>query len=219
MIHSPKRLLIFPLAAFQLFLTIGICSGANDRLSDAKDIQKSPDVSISDTFGLASSPAVVDKLMTAPLLMAQLWKVYDFRPQYQIRMNGEAIHVDDPTGITGDLYLVERTNTRRVYLGIGALNHALVPNFKGKMALVLTVNPDGSRSKMHADVFIRTNSRILGFLARTFISLVKARMMNRITLNAKDFSTLSSDISSAPARVAAKLRKEDGNSLLNLISR
>jgi hypothetical protein len=219
MTHTQKRSLVLLFAAFQILLTTRIYPEANDRLNDSKGIQKSPDVSISDTFGLASNPAVVDKLMTAPLLMAQLWKVYDFRPQYQIRMNGEAIHVDDPTGITGDLYLVERTNNRRVYLGIGALNHALVPAFKGKMALVLTISPDGSRSKMRADVFIRTNSRILGFLARTFVSLVKARMMNRMTLNAKDFSTLSSDMSSAPARVAAKLKKEDGAALLNLISR
>ena len=190
---------------------------ADKRLAQAQLIQKSADMSISGTFDLSCSPTIFEKLMAAPMLLARLYEVYGFSPHYKVRMQGNAIHVNDPTGIVGDLYLIEQTADRRVYLGIGALNHSLVPAFKGKMTLILTTYPKGSTLTTRVDVYIRTDSRTLGFLARTLFPLVKARVENRMTVNAHDIGTIIADVSAAPDRVAARLKKEDAATLLNLV--
>jgi hypothetical protein len=205
---------------FLLLLLIGqrVAAGG-DLQSQVQVLMKSPDASISGTYDLPARAPLVDGLLRAPLLVARLWEAYDFTPRYKVSMQGDAIHVDDPTGIQGNLYLVEQAPNRRVYYGTGALNHELVPAFRGRMALVLTMNPKGSGMSGRIDIYIRTESRFLGFFARTLFPLVRAHAEHRMNANVHDICTILNDVSTAPQQTAARLKnKEDAAALDKLIT-
>jgi len=177
---------------------------------------KAPDVTFSGTYDLPTRSDIFDKTLDAPMLLARLWEVYQFSPVYKARMQGEGIHVDDPTGISGDVFLVEHSPNRRVYLGIGALNHSLVPAFRGKMALVLSTVPKGSGLSARIDIFVRTDSRLLGLLTWAAAPLLRPRIENRVTVNAGNMGTILKDLSTEPQKAAALLSKEDAAALLKI---
>ena len=115
-------------------------------------------------------------------------------------------------------FLVEQSANRRVYFGIGAINHKLMPAFRGKLALVLTAAPKGSAVvNGRIDVYLRTDSRILGLLARTLFPLVKTRAEYRMTANATDIGTILKDLTNDPQKTAARLKKEDQAALLKIL--
>jgi len=177
---------------------------------------KAPDVTFSGTYDLPTRSDIFDKTLDAPMLLARLWEVYQFSPVYKARMQGEGIHVDDPTGISGDVFLVEHSPNRRVYLGIGALNHSLVPAFRGKMALVLSTVPKGSGLSARIDIFVRTDSRLLGLVTWAAAPLLRPRIENRVTVNAGNMGTILKDLSTEPQKAAALLSKEDAAALLKI---
>jgi len=204
---------------FLLLLLIGqrVAAGG-DLQSHIQVLLKSPDAFISGTYDFPARAPLIDSLLRAPLLVARLWEAYDFTPRYKVSMQGDAIHVDDPTGIQGNLYLVEQAPNRRVYYGTGALNHELVPAFRGRMALVLTMNPKGSGMSGRIDIYIRTESRFLGFFARTLFPLVRAHAEHRMNANVHDICTILNDVSTAPQQTAARLKnKDDAAALIKLI--
>jgi hypothetical protein len=103
-------------------------------------------------------------------------------------------------------------------VGIGNLNHKLVPSFKGKMALVLSTSPKGSGIAARVDLFIRTDSRTLGLLASALFPLVESRVQHRMTANAADLSTILAEVSADPQKAAGRLSKEDSAALQRLLS-
>jgi hypothetical protein len=124
--------------------------------------------------------------------------------------------VEDPTGIVGEMRLAQQGGNRWVYLGDGRLNHRLVPAFGGKMALVITTAPGGAGVSARVEAFIRTESRTLGFLSWTLSPLVRGRIENRATLNARDLGVILKDISSAPGQTASRLGGEDAAMLARM---
>jgi hypothetical protein len=150
-------------------------------------------------------------------MMAHLWDVYGFGPHYRVQMKGDAIHVDDPTGIQGDIYLVEQAPNRRVYYGTGALDHELVPAFRGRMALVLTTSPKGSGVTARVEVYIRAESRVLGLMARAVFPLVRSKAEHRVSTNAQDLSTILHDLSFAPKQTASKLKDKEDVAALDVL--
>jgi len=208
----------FVLALAMLVVLSGIIIAGSDIKSQVADLLKSPDASVSGTFQVPAKAVLIDNLLSSPITMARLWEAYDFTPRYKARLQGNAIHVDDPTGIQGDIYLVEQSPNRRVYYGTGALNHSLVPAFQGSMAIIVTLTPKGSTASAHLEVAIRTDSRILGVLARTLFPLFRSHAEHRMTANMQDLCTIFNDIATAPQQTAAKLKKEDAANLLRMVS-
>jgi hypothetical protein len=188
-----------------------------DLQAQAQLLMNSPDVAVSGTYELPTRYEVLDRMLRSPNLLAKLWEAYQFSPAYKARPVGEGIHIDDPTGIAGDVYLVEQTGNRRIYVGDGALNHNLVPAFRGKMAIVLTAVPRGPVVSARVDLYVRTDSRMLGFLARTLFPLLKARVDFRMTANAASFGAMLKDLSDEPKKAAALLQKEDAAVLLKIL--
>lgn len=185
--------------------------------AQAQLLMKSPDVTISGTYELPARPDILDRILRSPILLAKLWEAYQFPPAYKARLQGDGIHIDDPTGITGDIFLVEQTGNRRTYVGIGALNHRLVPAFQGKMAVVLSTIPKGTAVSARIDIYVRTDSRLLGFLAWTMFPLLRARVEYRINANITDIVTIMKDLSNEPQKVLALLKKEDAAALLRIM--
>lgn len=204
---------------FALFLVLqcGWAQGS-DLGVESQLLQSKPDMSVASDFQFSARPAVVDMFLENPMILARLWEAHGFTPRYKVRPQGNGIHVDDPTGIQGDVYPVERTGNRRVWVAFGSLNHALVPSLKGRMALVVTTEPKNSGVTLHVAVYIRTDSRALGFLASTLFPLVRARVEHRMTANAADIGTILAEVSADPQKAAARLSKEDAAAFRQVVT-
>jgi hypothetical protein len=192
-------------------------AASRELQAQAQLLMKSPDVTISGTYELPTRPDILDRILRSPIILAKLWDAYRFPPAYKARLQGDGIHIDDPTGITGDIFLVEEKGNRRIYVGIGALNHRLVPAFQGKMAVVLSTIPKGTAVSARIDIYVRTDSRVLGFLAWTMFPLLRARVENRINVNANDIATIMKDLTYEPQKTLALLKKEDAAALLKIM--
>lgn len=219
--RSPSKTMVQSrsLALVLILLSVVVRTGAAgaDLQAQAQLVMKSPDIRVSGTFELATRPELLDKMLDSPIILARLWEIYQFSPAYKVSLRGDGIHVEDPTGIAGDIFLVEKSGNRRVYLGIGALNHALVPAFRGKMALVLTSTPKGAGTSAHIDVYVRTDSRVIGFLAWTLGPLLRPRVENRMAVNADMIGTILKDLSAEPRKAAALLNTQDAAALLKIL--
>lgn len=194
-----------------------VARAAEDLKAQAQLLMKSPDVAISKTFETETRSEVIDSLLGSPMSFARLWEAYGFTPLYKMKMNGTAIHVDDPTGITGDLNQVEHVGSKTVFVGTGNLNHAYVPAFRGKMALVLTTTPKPTGVSTRVDVYIRTESRILGLVTWTLFPLVRSRAEHRVVANAADIGTILKDLAKEPQKTAGRLTKQDATALLKVM--
>lgn len=196
------------LFAFSLALQCGSAQGAGLWV-ESQLLQSKPDMTVASDFEFNARPAVVDVLLENPMILARFWEAHGFTPRYKARPQGNGIHVDDPTGIQGDVYLVERAGDRRVWVAFGSLNHSLVPSLEGRMALVVTTEPKDSGVTLHVAVYIRTDSRVLGFLASTLFPLVRVHVKHRMTANAADIGTILAEASADPQKAAARLSEED----------
>ena len=207
---------VFQTTLFTLLLIPCALARAVDLTSQAQAVLSAPDVSFSGTYDLPCRPAVLDSLLRHPILLGRLWTAYGFAPAYKVRAQGSGLHVEDPTGIVGEIVLAQQAGNRWVYLGDGMLNHRLVPSFRGKMALVITTTPKGAGVGAHVDVFVRTESRALGLLAWTLFPLVKGRIESRVTLNARDVGVILKDVSIAPQKIASRLAGDDAAAFVRL---
>lgn len=204
---------------FALFVALQ-CGWARgfDLGVESQLLQSKPDMSVTRDLQFSARPAVVDMFLENPMILARLWEAHGFSPRYKVRPQGSGIHVDDPTGIQGDVYPVEKAGNQRVWVAFGNLNHALVPSFQGRMALVVTTEPSGPGVTLHVALYIRTDSRALGFLASTLFPLVRARVEHRMTANAADFATILAEVSADPQKAAACLSKEDAAAIRHAVT-
>ena len=208
---------------FALFLlTAAMLPAAvnDDLLAQARLIMNSPDITLSGNYGFPTRPAIFETILRNPLVLLRLWETYPFYPRYKARpIKDSGIHVDDPTGISGDLFLVQESGNRRVYLAFGALNHRLVPAFRGKMAVVLNASTKESPVHARIDIYLRIDNRLLGFLTKPLFPLIRKVVSNRLGYNIADIGTILNDLSLRPQETAARLSEEDGALLLGLLSR
>lgn len=214
--HMSSRCRLFRAILFWLILIPCTFAWGVELPPQAQAILKSPDVSFSGTYDLPCRPAVLDGLLGNPILLGRLWTAYGFAPAYKVRQHGKGLYVEDPTGIAGELLLLQHSGNRRVYLGDGALNHDLVPAFGGKMLLVLTTAPKATAVSARVDVYVQARSRVVGFLTSPLFSLMKERIENRMTVNAQDISVILKDVCTAPKQTASRLKGDDAAALLKL---
>lgn len=210
------RTVLRTIGAALIFVLLPGGAGAADIKGDLQLLQSKPDVTLTGNFDFNARPDVVASLLKSPLLLARLWEAHDFTPRYKARMQGQAIHVDDPTGIQGDLYVAEAAANRTAFVGYGNLNHKLVPAFGGRMAIILNTAPKGPGMSAKIDLYIRTESRILGFLASSLFPLLRTRVEHRMNANAADIGTILAEVSSSASKAAARLKPPDSAALLQL---
>lgn len=105
----------------------------------------------------------------------------------------------------------------RIWQAWRNLNHSLVPAFTGKIALVLTTVPKGTSLNARIDVYVRTDSRILGLLTWSMGPLLKPRVENRMNVNAGNMGTIMKDLTTEPQKATTLLQKEDAAALLKLL--
>src|ERR1700694_3594316 len=98
-----------------------------NRASVAETVVASPDITYQIPFVINCSEATWRKVLDNPWLMGQLWNVYGYSPAYKVSTAGDGLHIDDPTGLVGDLWLVRNGLDERRYFATGRLNFRAVP--------------------------------------------------------------------------------------------
>jgi hypothetical protein len=207
------------LALIALAFTTRPVLAAQDLSSQAQLIIGSPDLALSGSYRLSTKAEVLDKMLDEPIQLMRLWKAYRFAPHYKARAIGlGGLHVDDPTGIAGEVFPAGISAGRRFYLANGAIAHRLVPPFKGRAVLVVATTPEGSTVGLRVDLYIRMESRFIGFLMKPFVPYLRTLALGRLESNLADMGTILGDLSTSPAEAAARLDPDDADALLELLA-
>jgi hypothetical protein len=200
-------------------LTIRPVVAAQDLSSQAQLIIGSPDLALSGSYELSTRAEVLDKILAEPIHLMRLWKAYHFAPHYEARPIGlDALHVDDPTGIAGDIFPSDLSAGRHIFVANGAIAHRLVPHFKGSAVVVVATASDGSTIGLHIDLYLRMENRFVGFLMKPFVPYLRTLVLRRLDSNLSDIGTILGDLSAQPAEVAARLSPDDSAALLELLA-
>ena len=210
----------FPNALLQLALWIcclGLLTAPTIHATDlavqtaldaqARKIIDKADITYRASFTWDCTASVWERILDRPLLMAALWTAYGFAPAYQVSARGDTLHVDDPTGLTGDALLFRRRWGERAYLIHGKLDHWAVPFFnKGTAVIVLKSRPEGDRITGDLRVYMRAGSTLGNLVLKVAKKLLYNHVDNRVTLNLQDTRKIVEAIDADPAQVAALLR-------------
>ena len=181
---------------------------AEDRAERAAAVRRAAAVSYSGRYEVPCLAAVLERAMDHPVLMGALWAAYGYAPAYRVSGLGEAgaAHVEDPTGIVGDLWLVEREKRYRVYLADGELDHWAVPALnRGTAVFEVRTAAKESGTEVDVAVFMEPESRIAGALLWLLSPVVEYHIENRISLNLEDAAKILEAIDRTPAAVADRL--------------
>jgi hypothetical protein len=136
-------------------------AGADDPQSQARQVVAGAAVSYRAAFSIACRPDIWTKVLDNPELLGRLWVARGYVPAYQVSVRGDAIHVDDPTGLAGDIFVIVKRPEERQYWGSGKITHAAVPFFNtGQMVVVLRARPEGPRMVGNVEVFVRGDSLV-----------------------------------------------------------
>lgn len=165
-------------------------------------------ITFSKEYQIKCPLAVVEKALDHPALMGALWDVYGYAPAYKITGLEQpgAVHIDDPTGIVGELWPYKRDGPRRIYIAQGKLDHWAVPSFNGGLAVFeLETTGKGDFTAIKVKVFIEPESGFAGALLSVLEPLVIKHVDNRVTLNLEDAAKIMEAISQEPEAVADRL--------------
>lgn len=210
--RSVLALIVFALAARPVI-------AAQDLPSQAQLIIGSPDLALSGSYQLSTRAEILDKMLGEPIHLMRLWKVYGFAPHYEARPIGlGGLHVDDPTGIAGEILPAGFSAGRHLYLANGAITHRLVPPFKGRAVLVVAATTEGSTVVLRIDLYIRMENRFVGFIMKPFVPYLRTLVLRRLDSNLADIGTILGELSARPADAAARLDPDDSAALLELLA-
>lgn len=164
-------------------------------------------IAFSKTYQVDCPLAVVEKALDHPALMGALWDIYGYAPAYKVKgLDNGAVHVDDPTGIVGELRPIKREGPRRIYLAHGELDHWAVPAFNSATAVfeIKTTGNDAGTA-LTVDVFIKPESSVTGALLAALEPLVLSHVDNRVSLNLEDAAKIMQAIERAPEAVVNRI--------------
>lgn len=181
-----------------------------DLPADVQALTERPDVSYSASFTWRCSPETWERILDQPLLMGQLWEAYRFLPAYRFSVRGDTLHVVDPTGLVGDVLLLNRSPGVRTWLVLGKLDHWAVPVLnEGKALFVLTSRPAPEGIAAELQVKVKAGSALGHLVLRLARPLLARHVENRLDRNLRDGRRLVETVESTPDSALRLLRGED----------
>jgi hypothetical protein len=197
-----------------LALTLGAVSAAAaknvSREELADHVRDGATVRVSESFALPCPSKTALASLRQPLVMAALWNSYGFAPAYQVTPGEEgAVHVVDPTGLTGDLWTLSAGPGHVVFLGAGTLTHWGIPGLRhGTAVFDVDLEARGDSTLMDVTVSLKPDVWLaragLWMLAPIAHGRIEKRMMN----NVRDAGVILADIVQKPDSVATRLSGE-----------
>jgi hypothetical protein len=208
-----KKAIPFSLISLVLLFP-GVLWG-EDLVSKTNHVREQASVIYKSQHKVACYRELVEAALLNPLVMGALWASYGYKPSY--RISGEKslgadgswpIHIEDPTGIVGNIWQIKAVNGRYTYLARGKLDHWAVPAFnEGTAVFDMEIISSGSTTQVKLDVFLMPESRFSEAVAWVLSPIIKARVENRVTLNLQDVSSILEDIAEEPEEVAKRLKQ------------
>lgn len=212
---SPRGYGQRPRSAYRLWsllvavVLLAASTGA-DPPAEVQALAERPDVSYSASFTWRCSPETWERILDQPLLMGQLWEAYRFLPAYRFSVRGDTLHVVDPTGLVGDVLLLNRSPGVRTWLVLGKLDHWAVPVLnEGKALFVLTSRPAPEGIAAELQVKVKAGSALGHLVLRLARPLLARHVENRLDRNLRDGRRLVETVESTPDSALRLLRGED----------
>lgn len=195
-----------------LCLLIAYLSGAaleDPRVKRANHIREHATITYTGDYVVASPMAVVKAALKKPLMMGALWTAYQYSPHYQtLPLEGPGTaHVIDPTGLVGDVWMVQEEGHRLVYLAEGTVDHWAVPVLnEGAAVFDVDLTATSGGTQVTVTVSMLPESRMARAVLWTLTPIVKARIKSRITHNFKDAARILKAIATTPDDVGGHLQ-------------
>ena len=211
LIRDKRRSRLFKYALL-LYLLVGLAAAtAQDRVSRAAQVRQEASISYTGRYTIACPASLVREALSRPALMGALWASYGYAPAYRVEAlaKPEAVHVQDPTGISGDMWLVSAKDRQHLYLAEGQIDHWAVPAMnKGTAVFAVETTERDSLTHVTVEVYLAPDSQIAGVLLGALSPVVKAHIANRVDLNFQDVARILEAIFATPKAVQARLNEK-----------
>jgi hypothetical protein len=163
-------------------------------------------ISLHISFSVDTPTVLWTHIEKQPVLFSTLWDSYGFHPPYRITQTGSALHIIDPTGMSGTLRLVGSAGETRVYIANGRLRGWGLPiNIRGRVLFVLTSMTRNGATKCRLDLYGEGTGSAADIVIKAFSPVLKHYVNRRINTNIRDAETLMHDIVRIPEHVRNRL--------------
>ena len=182
------------------------CQAGNDAMP-AGDLREKATVAYQVDFVIEAPIVVWNKMLDHLLLLGKLWNVYNFQPAYKIVAAQKGIRVIDPSGINGEMVLINASATNRTFHCRGSIDHWAVPSFISAEGVFVFryEEEDGQRIRGKFEVFLRGDNKIADFLLGLAAGKLKERLHSRFTLNLEDLKKIVFDLLHHPDQIRNRL--------------
>lgn len=182
------------------------CRAGNDAMPP-EDLREKATVVYQTDFVVDAPVVVWNKLLDHLVLMGKLWNLYNFQPAYEIVAAEKSVRVTDPSGINGEMGLIDASATSRTFHCRGSIDHWAVPSFISAEGLFIFryEEEEGQRIRGTFEVFLKGDNEIADFLLRLAAGKLKKRLHNRFTLNLEDMKKIVFNLLHHPDQIRSGL--------------
>ncbi len=160
-------------------------------------------------FRMEAQPAVWEEVIEHPYLFGRIWGQYGFLPRYRFSQNGPMLHIIDPTGIEGDLFLAGTNGPTRLYLGSGHMkNWGLPIGIEGRALFILTSTAGASYVSGRLRIYGEGTGSFADIIIRMCSPILKHYINRRLTANMRDTRVILSDIALQPEKIRTSLDED-----------
>lgn len=183
----------------------GIAWGAPDP-KQIDELLKNPTLVYEKPYTVATTEAIWVKVLENPLIIGSLWSAYNFQPAYQITSTPSGIHVVDPSGIIGDIGLIDSAGTSRRFYGHGSVNHWMIPSFFSARGIIqFQYRMEQNRVHINLKLSIKGSNSVSNLVVRTFSGLLLNHIGKRIDSHMADIQKVADEISQSPEKTQKRL--------------
>jgi hypothetical protein len=167
-----------------------------------EDVINNPTVTYQKNFDVDVTLETWNKILDTLYLMGQIWEINKFQPAYKVTRIDSGLHIDDPTGIIGDLWQVGQSEHARTFRGVGKFDHWAVPSFfTANGVFFIEYRMDQNRLLGEMKIYLRGNNSVSRLVMKIFSGVLINHVDNRFKNNLEDMKKIIKDIVNDPEKV------------------
>jgi len=193
-----KKSLLLTMVAF-IFLGTSLVQ-AYDFLIE--EVINNPTVTYKKDFGVDVTLETWNKILDNLHLIGQIWEINKFQPAYKVTKIDSGLHIDDPTGIIGDIWQVGQSEHARTFQSVGKFDHWAVPSFfTANGVFIFEYRMDKNMLLGEVKISLRGNNSVSRFVMKMFSGVLINHIDNRLKNNLEDMKKIIEDIVNDPDKV------------------
>lgn len=198
---------ILGVVVWAALVAISHAAAPPNRGALAEAVVAAADLSYQASFAINCGEATWRKVLDNPWLMGQIWNVYSHAPAYAVRTTKDGLHVDDPTGLSSDLWVIKNEIRERRYFALGRLTYRAVPFFNsGQAVTIVRSEAVGQQIRGTMHVYIRADRAVSRTALWAAHRLVLRKVEARVQSNLWAGVQLVEQIASSPDAVLKQLQ-------------